>query len=104
MAKLQLSEETAEASRAKCSSLEKSKQALQMEIEDMVVELERSSAAALALEKRQRSFDKVSRQHRRKAAFAPNATRFRAKSMGKTQIDASSRFLASSIDTLSRDN
>lgn len=59
MVKLQSSEETAEASRAKCSSLEKSKQALQMEIEDMVVQLERSSAAALILEKRQRGFDKV---------------------------------------------
>lgn len=61
MVKLQSSEETVEASRVKCSSLEKSKQTLQVEVEDMVVELERSSAAALALEKKQRSFDKVSR-------------------------------------------
>lgn len=61
MVKLQSAEETTEASRAKCCSLEKSKQALQLEMEDMVVELERSSAAALALEKRQRSFDKVRR-------------------------------------------
>lgn len=59
MAKLQSAEESAEAWRAKCSSLEKSKQAQRLEIEELVVELERSSAAALALEKRQRSFDKV---------------------------------------------
>lgn len=67
MVKLQSAEETMEASRAKGSSLEKSKQALQLEIEDMVVELERSNAAALALEKRQRGFDKVSRSHRMKS-------------------------------------
>lgn len=65
--KLQSAEETTEASRAKCSSLEKSKQALQLEMEDVAVELERSTAAALALEKRQRSFDKVSRSHSTKS-------------------------------------
>ncbi len=51
-----------ETSQAKCSSLEKTKQGLQTEIEDLVVELERSNAAALALDKRQRNFDKVSQQ------------------------------------------
>lgn len=64
MVKLQSVEEVMEASQAKCSSLEKTKQGLQVEIEDMVIELERSNAAALALEKKQRNFDKVSRQHR----------------------------------------
>lgn len=66
MVKLQSAEDTAEASRAKCSSLEKSKQALQLETEELVVELERSSAAAVALEKRQRSFEQVSGSHRAK--------------------------------------
>lgn len=59
MSKLQTVEEAVEASQAKCSSLDKTKQRLQMEIEDLVVELERSNAAVLALDKKQRNFDKV---------------------------------------------
>lgn len=43
----------------KCSSLEKTKLHLQTEIEDLVVDLERSNAAAAALDKKQRSTDKV---------------------------------------------
>lgn len=64
MVKLQTTEEAMEASQAKCSSLEKTKQGLQLEIEDLVVELERSNAAALALDKKQRNFDKVSKKKR----------------------------------------
>lgn len=60
--KLQTVEEAAEASQAKCSSLEKTKQCLQTEIEDLMVELERSNAAALALDKKQRNYDKVSQE------------------------------------------
>lgn len=60
MAKLQSAEEAMGASQAKCSSLDKTKVRLQTEIEDLVVELERSNAAALALDKKQRNFDKVS--------------------------------------------
>ena len=59
MVKLQNVEETMETSQAKCSSLEKTKLCLQTEIEELLVELERTNAAALALEKRQRNFDKV---------------------------------------------
>lgn len=57
--KLQAHEEAAEASQAKCSSLEKTKERLQTEMEDLMVDLERSNAAALALDKKQRNFDKV---------------------------------------------
>lgn len=57
--RLQTLEEVAEASQAKCSSLEKTKQRLQIEMEDLMVQLERSNAAALALDKRQRNFDMV---------------------------------------------
>lgn len=60
--KLQTVEETVEASQAKCSSLEKTKHGLQTEIEDLVIELERSNAVALALDKKQRNFDKVGQQ------------------------------------------
>ena len=59
MVRLQSSEEALEASRAKWSSLEKSRLRLQTEMEDLVLELERSNAAALALDKKQRHFDKV---------------------------------------------
>lgn len=57
--KLQAVEEAAESSQAKCSSLEKTKLSLQTEIEELLVELQRANGAALVLEKRQRSFDKV---------------------------------------------
>lgn len=57
---MQTVEEAVEASQAKNSSLEKTKQRLQTEIEDLAVELERSNAAALALDKKYRNFDKVS--------------------------------------------
>lgn len=60
MVKLQHLEEAVGASQAKCSSLEKSKQSLQIEIEDLVIELERSNSANQALEKKQRNIDKVS--------------------------------------------
>lgn len=59
MTRLQEAEETVEASNAKCSSLEKTKHRLQTEIEDLVVDLERANAAAAALDKKQRNFDKV---------------------------------------------
>ena len=59
MAHLQSVEEAKETFQAKCSSLEKTKHGLQIEIEDLVVELDRSNAAVLAMEKKQRNFDKV---------------------------------------------
>lgn len=59
VARLQEAEETVEASNAKCSSLEKTKHRLQTEIEDLVIDLERANAAASALDKKQRNFDKV---------------------------------------------
>lgn len=58
--RLQEAEETVEGSNAKCSSLEKTKHRLQAEMEDLVIDLERSNAAAAALDKKQRNFDKVS--------------------------------------------
>lgn len=72
MVKLQTVEEAVEASQAKCSSLDKTKQRLQTEIEDLTVELERSNAAALALDKKLRSFDKVRKGQKpgRKSAVA----------------------------------
>ena len=57
--RLQSSEEALEASRARWSCLEKGRLRLQTEVEDLAVELERSNAAALALDKKQRYFDKV---------------------------------------------
>lgn len=59
MTRLQEAEETVEASNAKCSSLEKTKHRLQAEMEDLVIDVERSNAAAAALDKKQRNFDKV---------------------------------------------
>lgn len=57
--RLQESEEMTEAGNAKCASLEKTKQRLQAEVEDLMVELERSNAANATLDKKQRNFDKV---------------------------------------------
>ena len=44
---------------AKCASLEKTKQRLQNEVEDLMLDVERSNAACAALDKKQRNFDKV---------------------------------------------
>ena len=57
--RLQESEESTEAINAKCGSLEKTKQRLQVEVEDLNVELERSNASNAMLDKKQRNFDKV---------------------------------------------
>lgn len=57
--RLQDAEESVEAANAKCSSLEKTKHRLQGEIEDLMVDVERSNTAAAALDKKQRNFDKV---------------------------------------------
>lgn len=57
--RLQDAEESVEAANAKCSSLEKTKHRLQGEIEDLMVDVERSNSAAAALDKKQRNFDKV---------------------------------------------
>ena len=48
-----------EAVNAKCASLEKTKQRLQNEVEDLMLDVERSNAACAALDKKQRNFDKV---------------------------------------------
>lgn len=60
MVKLQSLEEAVGAFQAKCSTLEKTKQSLQIEIEDLVIEVQRSNSANQALEKKQRNIDKVS--------------------------------------------
>uniref|UniRef100_A0A3Q4H2A8 Myosin heavy chain, skeletal muscle, adult-like n=1 Tax=Neolamprologus brichardi TaxID=32507 RepID=A0A3Q4H2A8_NEOBR len=57
--RLQESEEMTEAANVKCASLEKTKQRLQAEFEDLMVELERSNAANATLDKKQKNFDKV---------------------------------------------
>lgn len=44
---------------AKCASLEKTKQRLQAEVEDLMVEVERSNSAIVTLDKKQRNFDNV---------------------------------------------
>ena len=57
--RLQESEEMTEVANVKCTSLDKTKLRLQAEVEDLMVEIERSNAANAALDKKQRSFDKV---------------------------------------------
>ena len=57
--RLQEAEEQVEATQAKCASLEKTKNRLQGELEDLTIDLERSNSASAALDKKQRNFDKV---------------------------------------------
>lgn len=57
--RLQEAEEGVEAMNAKCSSLEKTKQRLQGEVEDLMSDVERANAQAASLDKKQKSFDKV---------------------------------------------
>lgn len=56
---MQEAEEAIEAVNAKCSSLEKTKHRLQGEVEDLIADVERANAQAANLDKKQRSFDKV---------------------------------------------
>ncbi|KAJ8251147.1 hypothetical protein GJAV_G00217820 [Gymnothorax javanicus] len=58
-ARLQEAEEAAEAAQARAASLEKVKNRLQGEVEDLTIDLEKSNAAAAALDKKQRVFDKM---------------------------------------------
>lgn len=48
---------------SKSASLEKTKQRLQSEMEDLMVDVEKSNSVAAGLDKRQRNFDKVSCQN-----------------------------------------
>lgn len=57
--RLQDAEETIEATNSKCASLEKTKQRLQGEVEDLMIDVERANALAANLDKKQRNFDKV---------------------------------------------
>lgn len=57
--RLQEAEEQVEAVNSKCASLEKTKQRLLCEVEDLMVDVERANAQAAALDKKQRNFDKV---------------------------------------------
>lgn len=56
---MQDAEESIEAVNAKCASLEKTKQRLQNEVEDLMIDVERANALAANLDKKQRNFDKV---------------------------------------------
>ena len=44
---------------SKCASLEKTKQRLQGEVEDLMIDVERANSLAANLDKKQRNFDKV---------------------------------------------
>lgn len=57
--RLQEAEESIEAVNSKCASLEKTKQRLQGEVEDLMIDVERANALAANLDKKQRNFDKV---------------------------------------------
>merc|ERR1711937_285522 len=54
------------ATQAKCASLEKTKHRQLGEIEDLQIDLERANSAASALDKKQRTFDKVLSEHKQK--------------------------------------
>lgn len=72
--KLQTAEEATEAAQARCSSLEKARQRLQAEVDDLAAELQRSNAANLALDKKQRGFEKVGP---RRETRSPTKTKIR---------------------------
>ena len=61
-------EEQLEGSTAKCSSLDKAKMRYQNEIDTITIELEKSNQAVAALEKKQKSFDKIVEENNAKIA------------------------------------
>ncbi|XP_062416198.1 myosin-16 isoform X2 [Pungitius pungitius] len=56
--RLQEAEEAVEATQAKCSSLEKNKQRLQGEVEELCIDLEKASSCGQALDKKQQVLEK----------------------------------------------
>ncbi len=60
--RLQEAEEQIEAVNSKCASLEKTKQRLQGEVEDLMIDVERANSLAANLDKKQRNFDKVKKK------------------------------------------
>merc|ERR1711962_545054 len=58
-AKLAEAEEQIEQALGKCASLEKTKNRLACEVEDLMIDVERANANAAAMEKKQRQFDKL---------------------------------------------
>jgi len=67
-AKLAEAESAAEAAISKASALDKAKNRMQGELEDLMIECERSQAVANQAEKRQRGFDKTVDEWKRKVA------------------------------------
>lgn len=57
--RLQEAEENTEAVSSKCASLEKTKQRLQGEVDELMLDLERTNTARVLLDRKQRDFDKV---------------------------------------------
>ena len=51
---------------SKCASLEKTKQRLHGEVEDLMIDVERANGLAANLDKKQRNFDKVNGYKERK--------------------------------------
>ena len=70
MFRLADAESQLEGQQGKVSSLEKQKSRLQGELEDLMIEVERSQAVAANAEKQQRSFDKTIDEWKRKVSTA----------------------------------
>ncbi len=51
---------------SKCAGLEKTKQRLQVEVEDLMVDVEKANANAMSMEKRQKQFDKLIQEWKQK--------------------------------------
>ncbi|XP_025719693.2 LOW QUALITY PROTEIN: myosin-13 [Callorhinus ursinus] len=64
--RLQEAEENTEAVSSKCASLEKTTQRLQGEVDELMLDLERTSRARAILDRKQRDFDKVLAEWRQK--------------------------------------
>merc|ERR1711887_402223 len=59
IARAEEAEEQIEQALGKCASLEKTKNRLACEVEDLMIDVERANANAAAMEKKQRQFDKL---------------------------------------------
>ena len=67
-----------EGQQGKVSSLEKQKSRLQGELEDLMIEVERSQAVAANAEKQQRSFDKTIDEWKRKVSTTVPPRQYRS--------------------------
>ncbi|CAB1342054.1 unnamed protein product [Coregonus sp. 'balchen'] len=94
--RLQEAEEAVEANNSKCSSLEKTKQRLQGDVEDLMMDVERANSAAATLDKKQINFDNAELEASLKEVRSMGTENFKMKNAYEESLEH--------LETLKREN